>query len=378
MKCLFELQLLLFEQLVEYCINNPDYCESSTDNGTNGGHEVVPLPAPFLDHHTHGGQSVGEAGLRNLVSLVVHHLGHAEHLVAIDSRAHGLVVGAYHLDEVVEGLVVVRVHVHVVVHGRHLGVLFRHTLDDGGLAGVERGAERQLVHHVGQVGHRRVKVVVLGAGLQMEVSGHTVHVQVAHQQASDLVLVVREAVSLQALFHLVAGQLGQVLVGAHQRVGVAAQRLDRAVPLVVGEVWRGAHEEAQGGEGADVVLLAKVAVCRAVHRGDREPLVVFSLLGFSKLLPSRSQSLAPHAPWGIKVDEGKLVLCYYFRESVRVQRPGMDSILVEFLKILIMLLQQNISLFFVSSTEHFTNSTFIQVPLFNVLCDVHFIRSENI
>ena len=76
----------------------------------------------------------------------------------------------------VEGLVQLVVYVVVAIHGPgvfHREVLVRDRINAALHFTLDGRAESERVYHQGQIGHRRVDVVVLRAHLHVEVAGHS-------------------------------------------------------------------------------------------------------------------------------------------------------------------------------------------------------------
>mmetsp|Transcript_30089 Transcript_30089/g.65653 ORF Transcript_30089/g.65653 Transcript_30089/m.65653 type:complete len:235 (+) Transcript_30089:129-833(+) len=89
----------LCRRQIEHTGGHGHHCEGSTDDGEDGGDEVVPPPVTLSNDHLHGREIVGKLGLRNHLALNGSQAPLVCELVA--SEAASLPAGVHHLDVVV-------------------------------------------------------------------------------------------------------------------------------------------------------------------------------------------------------------------------------------------------------------------------------------
>mmetsp|Transcript_58057 Transcript_58057/g.79116 ORF Transcript_58057/g.79116 Transcript_58057/m.79116 type:complete len:217 (+) Transcript_58057:961-1611(+) len=215
---------------------------------------------------------------------------------------------------------------------------------------------------MGKVCGRCIQVMVLGPGLDVEISRHPVHHEETNDHATRMVRVPVCSVGCSRFRPLLV--LGLELKFA---LGEFHEGFYGAVRAVVGPGdGLAVLEEAECREGLDALGRAGCVLFYAVHLRNlyRETQFVHVL---GELLPGWLQPLAPDTPGRVKVNETELGILYEVGEGGVIESNRMHAILMKLFDVRMQVVVViHFKLLAVASLIHASVSLTVELPLLNV------------
>mmetsp|Transcript_3226 Transcript_3226/g.5068 ORF Transcript_3226/g.5068 Transcript_3226/m.5068 type:complete len:326 (+) Transcript_3226:374-1351(+) len=284
---------------------------------------------------------------------------------------------AYDLNKMMPSLVIFCCSVGTCVQGIEVLVIFWNLLQNTlyfARSLFQRFAKRQMVDDVCQIRHRRIEVVIFRFRFNMEISRDAVDHQMSRHLTTRMIGPASQ-LSCRGAVH----RFNCSILLRHFKLTLrkSHQRRNSSVLLIIRRDRLSILKPSQCRKCPNIHFATKIHLSNTIHscNSNLQPLI-FRLL--CEFLPRRMKTLTPHTPGSIKVNKSSLANFQKLINRLSRKRDGMNTIRVQIIQTLRMLLMRHLTHLPIASTKNSSHTLRIQLPFFNIFGDILTVGAQSI